>query len=109
MTAYHAVKDAREVQVRLKTGDIYDQAVLIGADERRDVAALKIAATNLPTLPLGSSAGAKPGEPAYVVSNSNGLAWSASSGIFSASRLADEIPGAGQGFTVLQFTAMVSG
>ncbi|MGA9209579.1 MAG: trypsin-like peptidase domain-containing protein [Terriglobales bacterium] len=109
LTAYHAVKDAREVQVRLKTGDIYDQAVLIGADERRDVAALKIAATNLPTLPLGSSAGAKPGEPAYVVSNSNGLAWSASSGIFSASRLADEIPGAGQGFTVLQFTAMVSG
>jgi len=109
LTAYHGVKEAREVQVRLKTGDVYDHAVLIGADERRDVAALKIAATNLPTLPLGSSADAKPGEPAYVVSNSNGLAWSASSGIFSASRLADEVPGAGQGFTVLQFSAPVSG
>ncbi len=109
LTAYHAVKEAREVHVCLKTGDVYDHAVLIGADERRDVAALKIAATNLPTLPLGSSADAKPGEPAYVVSSSNGLAWSASSGIFSASRLADEIPGAGQGFRVLQFSAPVSG
>lgn len=109
LTAYHAIKNAREVQVRLKSGDVYDQAVLIGADERRDVAALKIPATNLPTLPLGSGADARSGEPAYVVSNSGALAWSASSGIFSASRLADEIPGAGQGFRVLQFTAPISG
>src|ERR1035437_329565 len=42
LVAYHAIKDAKEVQVRLKTGDIYDQVVLIGTDERRDVAALKI-------------------------------------------------------------------
>jgi len=109
LTAYHAIMNAREVQVRLKSGDVYDQAVLIGADERRDVAALKIPATNLPVLPLGSAADVKPGEPAYVVSNSSGLAWSASSGIFSASRLADEIPGAGQGFRVLQFSAPISG
>ena len=109
LTAYHAIKEAREVQVRLRTGDVYDQVVLLGADERRDVAALKITATGLPTLPVGSSADAKPGGAAYVVSNSNGLAWSASAGIFAASRLADEIKGAGQGFTVLQFTAPVSG
>jgi len=109
LTAYHAIKNAREVQVRLKSGDVYDQAVLIGTDERRDVVALKIPATNLPTLPLGSGEDVKAGDPAYVVSNSSGLAWSASSGIFSASRLADEIPGAGQGFRVLQFTAPISG
>jgi hypothetical protein len=52
---------------------------------------------------------AKPGDPAYVVSNSSGLAWSASKGIIAALRLADEIPGAGQGFRVLQFTAPVGG
>jgi serine protease Do len=109
LTAYHAIKNAREVQVRLRSGDVYDQAVLIGVDERRDIAALKIPATNLPTLPLGSGVDVKAGESAYVVSNSGGLAWSASSGIFSASRLADEIPGAGQGFRVLQFTAPISG
>ena len=51
----------------------------------------------------------KPGEAAYVVSNSNGLGWSASKGIFAASRLADDVPGAGQGYRVLQFTAPVGG
>ncbi len=109
LTAYHGIKNAREVQVRLHTGDVYDQVALIGIDERRDVAALKISARSLTTLPLGSGAEVKPGEAAYVVSNSNGLGWSASKGIFAASRLADEIPGAGQGYSVLQFTAPISG
>ncbi len=109
LTAYHAVKNTRELQVRLHTGDVYDQVVLIGSDERRDVAALRISARDLPTLPLGPGAEVKPGESVYVVSNSNGLGWSASKGILAASRQADEIPGAGQGFRVLQFTAPVSG
>jgi len=109
LTAYHGIKNAREVQVRLHTGDAYDQAILIGTDERRDVAALRISARNLPTLPQGSGAEVNPGEAAFVVSNSSGLGWSASKGIFSASRLADEVPGAGQGYSVLQFTAPVSG
>jgi S1-C subfamily serine protease len=38
LTAYHVIKDAREVQVRLKTGEIYDRVELIAVDERRDVA-----------------------------------------------------------------------
>jgi hypothetical protein len=109
LTAYHSIKNAREVQVRLHSGDVYDQVVLIGTDERRDVAALKISARDLPTVPLGSAAEVKSGEPAYVVSNSNGLSWSASKGIFAASRMADEVPGAGNGYRVLQFTAPVSG
>ena len=109
LTAYHCIKDAREVQVRLHTGDAYDQVVLIGTDERRDVAALKISARNLATLPLGSGADVKSGDTSYVVSNSNGLGWSASKGIFAASRLADEVPGAGHGYGVLQFTAPVGG
>ena len=109
LTAYHAVKVAREVQVRLRTGEVYDRAVLVGADERRDVAALRIIAAGLPTLPMGVGAEAQPGEPVYVVSNSSGLGWSASKGIVAALRLADEIPGAGQGYRLLQFTAPVSG
>lgn len=52
LTAYHAIKDARELQVRLHTGDVYDRGVLLGVDERRDVAALKISAGSLPALPL---------------------------------------------------------
>jgi hypothetical protein len=108
LVAYHTIRDAKEVQVRLKTGDIYDQVVLIGTDERRDVAALKITASNLPTLPIGSGQDVMAGETVYVVSTSAGLPWSATKGILAASRLADEIPGAGQGYRVLQFTAPVS-
>jgi len=109
LTAYHAVKDAREVQIRLHTGEVYDRVILLGADERRDVAALRITAAGLPTLPLGVGAEAQPGETVYVVSGSSGLGWSASKGIVAALRAADEVPGAGQGFRLLQFTAPVSG
>ena len=38
LTANHVVKGMREVQVRLKSGDVYDRVELIAADERRDVA-----------------------------------------------------------------------
>lgn len=108
LTSYHAIKNAREVQVRLKSGETFDRAVLLGVDERRDVAAIRISAVNLPSLPIGTAQNTKPGEVAYAVTNSNGLTWSATQGIFSATRLADEIPGAGQGYTVLQFTAPVA-
>ena len=51
LTANHVVKGMREVQVRLKNGDVYDHVELIATDERRDVAALRIPATGLPVLP----------------------------------------------------------
>lgn len=47
--------------MRSRTGDVYDQVVLIGTDERRDVAALKIMARDLPTLPPGSAGYVKAG------------------------------------------------
>lgn len=108
LTSYHALKNAREVQVRLKTGETYDRALLLGVDERRDVAAVKITAANLPALTIGMGQNTKPGEVAYAVTNSTGLTWSATQGIFAAIRLADEVPGAGQGYRVLQFTAPVA-
>jgi hypothetical protein len=107
LTAFHTIKNAKEVQIRLKTGDIYDRVVLLGADERRDVAALKITATNLPALTQRSSSDFRQGETVYVIANSGGL--SASKGIISSYGMADEIPGAGQGYKVMQFTAPVSG
>ena len=107
LAAYHALKDAREVQVRLKSGDTFDRVVLLGVDERRDVAAIKITAANLPALTLGAGQNTKPGEVAYAVTNSNNLTWSVTQGIFAALRPADEIPGAGEGYRVIQFTAPV--
>jgi hypothetical protein len=102
------VKGMREVQVRLKNGDVYDHVELIATDERRDVAALRIPATGLPVLPMADSAEVRPGSPVYAVSNGAGLPWTASSGVLSATRLADEVPGAGSGYRLLQFTASLS-
>jgi S1-C subfamily serine protease len=108
LTANHVVKGMREVQVRLKSGEIYDQVELIASDERRDVAALRIPTTGLPVLPIGNSANAASGATVFVVSNAVGLPWTASSGILSATRMADDVPGAGSGYRILQFTAPLS-
>src|SRR5262249_50704924 len=107
LAAYHALKDAREVQVRLKSGETFDRVTLVGVDERRDVAAIKISSANLPALNIGSGQNTRPGDVAYAVTNSNGLSWSATQGIFAAMRMADEIAGAGNGYRILQFTAPV--
>jgi hypothetical protein len=108
LTAYHPLKNAREVQVRLKSGETFDRAVLLGVDERRDIAAVRISAAHLPALNLGSEESIRTGDVAYAVTNSNNLTWSATQGIFAAIRMSDEIPGAGQGYRVLQFTAPVA-
>src|SRR5713226_9491056 len=108
LTANHVVRGMREVQVRLKSGEIYDQVELMASDERRDVAALRIAATGLPVLPIGNSTNAASGATVFVVSNAVGLPWTASSGILSATRMADDVPGAGSGYRILQFTAPLS-
>jgi len=108
LTALHAVKGAAEVQVRMANGDVFDKVTLLGTDERRDVAALKISAGGLPTLSAGSTAMLSQGDPVYAVTNADGLTWSATEGILSAVRPADEVPGAGSGFRLLQFTAPVA-
>lgn len=105
LTAHHVVRGMKEVQVRLKSGEVYDRAEFIAADERRDIAALRIHATGLPVLPVAPSAALQSGATVYLVSHGAGLPWSASSGILSAARMADEVPGAGSGYRVLQYTA----
>jgi hypothetical protein len=108
LTALHAVKGAAEVQVRMANGDVFDRVELLGSDERRDVAALKISAGALPAIATGSTANLAQGDPVYAVTNANGLTWSATEGILSAVRPADEVPGAGSGFRLLQFSAPVA-
>jgi hypothetical protein len=108
LTAYHVIKDAREVQVRLKTGEIYDRVELVAVDERRDVAAIRIPAANLPALAVAPFEDARVGEPVFVVSNPSGLTWSASAGVSSAVRPVEEVLPTKSGYRVLQFTAPVS-
>jgi S1-C subfamily serine protease len=108
LTAYHLIKDAKALQIRFKSGEIFDDVQLLGVDRRRDVAAVKIAASALPAPPVGSASTVKAGDPVYVVSHAAILPWTASTGIISAYRLADEVPGAGSGYRLLQFTASAS-
>jgi hypothetical protein len=105
LTAWHVLKDARAVQVRFKNGEIYDDVQLLGVDRRRDVAALKIAATRLPLLPIASAGKMKQGDSILVVAHPEALPWTASMGIVSAYRMADEVPGLGEGYRILQCTA----
>ena len=108
ITAYHLIKDQPAVQVRLKNGETYDRVVILGLDERRDVAALQIPANNLQTLKRARVEDIHPGATVYTVSNPAGLEWTVSSGILSAARQADDVPGAGSGYRLLQFTAPVT-
>lgn len=108
LTAYHVVKDAQAVQVQFKNGETFDRVELVAFDERRDVAALRITGSGLPTLPVASLADVRAGQEVYVISQAGGLSWTASSGILSGVRTADEVPGAGHGYRLLQFTAPIS-
>jgi S1-C subfamily serine protease len=108
LTSWHAINGAREVQVRTAGGDVFDHVKLLGYDERRDVAALKIAADSLPALTPGNSASLAKGDRVYAVTTASGSNWVTTEGVISAIRRADEIPGAGTGFRIVQFTAPVA-
>lgn len=108
LTCYHAVKGASGVQVRLKSGEVYDRVELMAIDERRDVVALRIPAAALPTPHIDPISAVETGATVYAISHASALPWSASSGMLSGTRLADEVPGAGAGYRLLQFTAPVS-
>jgi hypothetical protein len=108
LTALHAVKGAAEVQVRMSNGEVFDHVELLGSDERRDVAALKISAGGLQAISPGSTTALAQGDRVYAVTNSSGLSWSATEGILSAVRPADEVPGAGTGYRLIQFNAPIA-
>lgn len=107
LTAYDLVRGAREIQVRLADGETYDRAELVAFDERRNVAALRIAATRTPFVVVGMADEAAVGAPVLAVFNAGSLGGVGIGGVLSSITLADEIPGAGAGFRVLKFNASV--
>lgn len=90
LTNTHVVEDADEVTVRLIDRREY-QAKVIGADERTDVAVIKINATNLPTVKLGDPSKVKPGQWVLAIGSPFGFENSATAGIVSATERA--LPG----------------
>ena len=83
ITNDHVVKDADEIMVRLSDRREF-RARLIGADERSDIAVLKIDADNLPTVKVGNSTDLKVGEWVLAIGSPFGFDHSATAGIVSA-------------------------
>lgn len=83
MTNAHVVKDADKILVRLN-GRRELEAELVGADEKTDVAVLKVEADNLPTLELGESTDLKVGQWVAAIGSPFGFDHSVTSGIISA-------------------------
>jgi serine protease Do len=83
LTNTHVVGNADEVTVRLTDRREFP-AKVVGADERTDVAVIKINAANLPTVKLGDPTKVKPGQWVLAIGSPFGFENSATAGIISA-------------------------
>jgi len=90
LTNTHVVANADEVTVRLTDRREFP-AKVIGADERTDVAVIKINAANLPVVKLGDPTRLKPGQWVLAIGSPFGFENSATAGIISATARA--VPG----------------
>ncbi len=83
ITNAHVVEGASKVTVVLKDGRKLEGKVL-GKDPLTDIAVVKVNATNLPVVSIGSSQDLKPGEWAIAIGNPLGLDNTVTAGIISA-------------------------
>jgi serine protease Do len=83
VTNNHVVAGASEIRVKLRDGRRFD-AEIIGADERSDVAVIKINAPNLSVATLGDSDAVRVGELAFAIGTPMELPYTFTSGIISA-------------------------
>jgi serine protease Do len=84
LTNAHVVAGDAEVTVRMADAKREFKARVIGADERTDIALLKIDATGLPTVKLGRSAALQPGEWVAAIGSPFGFENTITAGIVSA-------------------------
>lgn len=83
MTNNHVIKSSEKISVTLRDGTTYD-AKLIGADERTDVAVIKIEATGLTPVVFGDSDSITAGDLVVAIGNPLGqLGGTATAGIIS--------------------------
>ncbi len=82
VTNHHVVDGSRSIEVQLSDGRTF-QPKVIGSDAETDVALLKIEATGLPMIPLGSSSALKVAEPVMAIGNPFGFDHTVTVGIVS--------------------------
>ncbi len=82
-TNNHVVEGGDKISVRLKDGRVFT-ATMVGADEKTDIAVIKIDATGLPTIALGDSDALRVGEIVFAIGAPFQLAYTFTSGVVSA-------------------------
>jgi len=85
-TCLHVIDEARPVTVELADGRRFEAIEIYASDRKLDLAVVRIAATNLPTLKLGDSSTLKQGAPVIAIGNPVGLEHSVVQGVVSATR-----------------------
>jgi S1-C subfamily serine protease len=83
VTSYHVVKDAGTIAIRLADGRQFD-GHLTAADERSDLAVLRIEASGLTAASIGKSIETEPGDFVLAIGDPLGLGQSVTFGIISA-------------------------
>jgi S1-C subfamily serine protease len=107
LTPYHVIRNAPSVQVRLRTGEVFNQVQLLGVDTLRDIAAIQVTGALSPVT-VASSSEIHPGDTVSVVSGLASPQLSIRAGSVAGYRMANEIAGAGKGYRVIQLTATLS-
>src|SRR5215510_1683429 len=100
VTCYHVIQNASAVEVSNKEIGSYRVKGAVAVDREMDIAVLKIAAEDLPTVPLGDSSRVKLGQGVVAIGNPKGLTGTISAGLISQIREKDD-------FTWLQTSAPV--
>ena len=103
-TNLRVIRDLKSVGVQLATGEIFDAVSVLAFDDRKDLAIIKIAGFDLPTVELGNSNEARSGERVVVIGSPRGLQGTVTTGVVSAVR---DDP-AGAGFKLIQTDASVN-
>jgi serine protease Do len=84
LTNAHVVAEAKEVTVRMADAKREFKAKVVGADERTDIALIKVDQKGLPVAKLGRSANVQPGEWVAAIGSPFGFANTITAGIVSA-------------------------
>jgi len=100
-TNYHVIEGSDALILKISNGETYDNVMVLAADQRRDLALLKIPAIGLNALTFAPVDSASVGDSIYAFGNPLGLEGTLSSGIVSAKRLWD-------GVQILQISAPIS-
>ena len=101
VTNYHVIEGARDLQVKMKDGEIYDRVEVLDYDTRRDLAVIRVRAFKpLPVVSLATGE-VEVGEDAVAIGNPKGLEHTVSAGIVSAFRQAE-------GYRLIQISVPIS-